>query len=82
MTKQGYFLRIVFGVNGYTPSIPSDIEHKQEVKIGTDIKNYIDKGNTELIIKTKNALIEGSSDRMYSDTGTGFAYLQVTGYMS
>ncbi len=71
-----------FGANGYTPSVPSDIEHKQEVKIGTDIKNYIDKGNTEFIIKTRNAIVEGSSDRMYSDTGTGFAYLQVTGYMS
>lgn len=71
-----------FGANGYTPSVANDINHKQETKIGTDIKTYINKGNTELIIKTRNNLVQATDDAMYTNTGTGFAYLQVTGYMS
>jgi hypothetical protein len=77
-----------FGVDGYTPSVPSASDYKTETTISANIKDSIKKGNQTFIIKsslpiptlTGNLATDGAAFGLIS--GYAGAILNIYGYQN
>jgi hypothetical protein len=75
-----------FGVDGYTPSIPTDLTYKKEVILSGDIKNYLNVGHNHLRLKPKDPPTTSPNywtnvENCGKETSMGYAILNVIGYM-
>lgn len=72
-----------FGVDGYTPPVPTDEDAQGTTVYSNDIKAELTTGNNTIIIRSGDELSDGTQEvEAAKQTGWCYAYMNVIGYFN